>query len=85
MNRDRLNHLPPKPVAIAALNFLDSVSDHNKETQAVALAVTLLAYAKRNMIDVGDVFTVANNLLHAHQDEKDPNMVALQLYVRHEL
>lgn len=84
MNRDKLNHLPPKPVAIAALNFLDSVSDHNKETQAVALGVTLLAYVKRHSIDVGDVFTVANNILH-DQEEKDQSMIALQLYVRHEL
>jgi hypothetical protein len=84
MNRDKLNHLPPKPVALAALNFLDSVSDHNKETQAVALGVTLLAYVKRHNIDVGDVFTVANNILH-DQEEKDQSMIALQLYVRHEL
>lgn len=84
MNRDKLNHLPPKPVAVAALNFLDTVSDHNKETQAVALAATMLAYAKRHSIDVGDVFTVANNILH-DQHEKDESLIALQLYVKHEL
>lgn len=84
MNRDKMNHLPPGPVGVAALNFLDGVSDHNKETQAVALGVTMLAYVKRHGIDVGDVFTVANNIL-ADQDTKTPSLIALQNYVRHEL
>jgi len=79
-----MNHLDPGPVAIAALNFLDSVSDHDKETQAVALAVTMLAYARRHGIDVGDVFPVANNILH-RQHDKNPSLIALQNYVLHEL
>lgn len=84
MDRDKMNHLSPRVVAISALNFLDTVSDHDKETQAAALAVTLLAYVKRHGIDVGDVFTVGNNILH-DQHTKDESLIALQLYVRHEL
>ena len=84
MNRDKMNHLDPGKVAIEALNQLDRVSDHDKETQAVSLAVTLLAYAKRHGIDVGDLFTVANNILYSkHSDH--PSYVALRLYLKHEL
>lgn len=84
MDRDRMNHLDPGTVAIAALNNLDRVSDNDKEVQAVALAVTLLAYSRRHGADTGDLFTVANNML-ASKHVKHPSFEALRLYVRHEL
>lgn len=84
MDRDRMNHLDPGAVAVEALNLLDRVSDRGKELQAVALAVTLLAYSRRHGVDPGDLFTVANNML-ASKHVKHPSFEALRLYVRHEL
>jgi hypothetical protein len=84
MNRDKMNSLDPATVSVEALNLLDCVSDSEKEVQAVALAVTLLAYARRHCVEVGDVFVVANNML-ADQQTKSPHFIALQNYIRHEL
>lgn len=83
MDRDRMNHLDPGTVAIAALNNLDRLSDHDKEVQAVALAATMLAYARRHGADPGDLFTVANNVL-ASKHVRHPSFEALRLYIRHE-
>ncbi len=84
IDKDKLNHLGPKAVAVAALGMLDTVSDHDKEVQATALALTLLAYVRRHGIDVGDVFTVANNIL-ADPRVNEGELRALHLYVTHEL
>lgn len=84
MNTDRLNHVAPKAVAQGALDMLDRISDENPETQGAALAVTLLAYARRRGIDVGDLFTVANNVLHSKHQETQ-SFQALHLYMQHEI
>lgn len=84
MDRDKMNHLDPGLVAQQALTQLDRVSDHDKEVQAVSLAVTLLAYCRRHNVDPGDLFTVANNMM-ASKHVKHPSFLALQMYVENEL
>lgn len=82
MDRDRLNSVPAWEVAGAALNVLDRLSDHDKETQGAALALTALAYARRHGMDVGDLFTVANNIMHSTEAGRTNAITALHNYVR---
>ncbi|QOV06091.1 hypothetical protein CPT_Pasto_017 [Rhizobium phage Pasto] len=84
IDKDALNSVNPEVVSLEALNLLDAVSDHQKEVQAVALAITLLAYCRRHGTDPGDIFTVANNVL-ASKHVETPNFIALKTYIRHEL
>lgn len=84
MNHDKLTAVAPKAVALGALDILDRISDENPETQGVALAATVLAYARRRGIDVGDLFTVANNVIHSKHQE-DESFQALKLYMLHEV
>lgn len=83
MNKDKLNHVAPEQVARVALNFLDLLSDHDKEVQGAAIATTTLAYAKHHGIDVGDLFSVGNNILHS-KHVNSPHIEAMQNYVRFE-
>jgi len=84
LDKDILNHVAPDAVIQASLAQLDQTSHEEREVQAVAFAVTLLAYASRHGMEIGDVFTVANNLLHSkHGSER--HYRALYDYMRHEL
>lgn len=84
MNRDRLNHLNPDAVAQASLDILDRVTDLNPELQPAAVAMSLIAFARRKGVDVGDLFTVANNILGSKHVE-GPSFQAIQLYMKHEI
>jgi len=84
LNKDILNHVAPASVIQASLTQLDQTSHEEREVQAVAFAVTLLAYAARHGMEIGDVFTVANNLMHSkHGSER--HYCALRDYMRYEL
>ena len=84
MNRDQLNHVDPEAVAQAALNMLDKVSDLNPEVQPAAVAMTLIAFARRNGVEVGHLFTVANNILGSNHAD-GPSFNAIKLYMQHEV
>lgn len=83
MNRDKLTNLDAGVVGLSTLDLLDRLSDSGKEYQGVALAAALLAYAKRHALDVGDLFTVANNMLHS-KEVGTPTFIAMQNYIKHE-
>lgn len=80
---DALNNIDPTPVAHKALNFLDQVSDHEKEVQGAALAITFLTYCRRHGADPGQFFTVGNNIL-ASKHMESPVWWALHAYLEHE-
>jgi len=84
IDKDILNNLAPYEVIQASLQQLDRTSDRGKEVQAAAFGVTMLAYAARHGIDVGDAFTVANNILHSKEGQ-EAHYQALREYMRHEL
>lgn len=84
MNRDTLNQLNPEATAQAALNMLDKVSDLDAELQPAAVAMTLIAFARRKGVDVGDLFQVANNILGSNHAD-GPSFRALKLYMQHEV
>jgi len=84
IDRDILNNLAPYDVIQASLQQLDRTSGRGKEVQAAAFGVTMLAYAARHGIDVGDVFMVANNILHSRHGG-EAHYRALREYMRHEL
>lgn len=84
MNRDKLNHIDPERVAQAALDILDKVTDLDAEVQPAAVAMTLIAFARRKGVDVGDLFTVANNILGSNHAD-GPSFTAIQLYMKHEV
>lgn len=67
-----------------ALKILSEIDDKQKETQAVALGLTLLAYSHRHNVPIGDIFTVANNMLGSNQI-KSASFDALQAYIQYEL
>jgi len=84
INKDILNNLGSHDVIQASLQQLDRTSHYQPEIQAVAFGVTMLAYATRHGVDVGDVFTVANNILHSKHGQ-EAHYRALYDYMRHEL
>lgn len=84
INRDLMNSASPEAIAQATLGVIDKASDLNPEVQGPALAMGLLAYARRLGVDVGDFFTVANNVLHS-KAVSTPTFNALQLYMQHEV
>jgi|GEM_PF-3468853 len=84
INSDTLNHVSSHEVIQAALQQLDRTSGRGKEVQAVAFGVTMLVYARRYGIDVGQIFTVANNILHSKEGQ-EAHYQALREYMRHEL
>jgi len=84
MNRDKLNHIGPEETAQAALDVLDRVNDLNPEVQPAAVAMVLIAFARRTGTDVGDLFTVANNILGSNWAD-GPAFRAIHLYMKHEI
>lgn len=84
MNRDKLNHLNADRVAQASLDMLDKVSDLDPEVQPAAVAMTLIAFARRTGSDVGDLFSVARNMLGS-KDADGPAFRAIHLYMQHEI
>jgi hypothetical protein len=84
LNRDKLNHVNPERVAQASLSILDKVTDLDAEVQPAAVAMTLIAFARRVGVDVGDLFTVARNILGS-KDAEGPSFTAIQLYMKHEV
>lgn len=84
MNRDALINTSPEAVAQATLAAIDRASDLAPHVQGPALAMALIAYAKRLSLDVGDLFTVANNILHSKANNT-PTFAALHLYMEHEV
>lgn len=84
MNRDALIQTSPEAVIHAALGAIDRASDLQPHVQGPALAMALIAYAKRLSLDVGDLFTVANNILHSKADDT-PAFEAMRLYMKHEV
>lgn len=83
MNKDKLNSVCPEDVASAVLKQVDSSSDFSKEIQAISFAVTLIVFCRKCNIDVGDVFTIANNILFSkHKENK--GLKALESYMQNE-
>ncbi|MCT6870731.1 MAG: hypothetical protein M3Z70_02680 [Bartonella sp.] len=83
MNVDEINNMSPDRAAAGALKILSQIDCEDKETQAMALAITLLSYTRRHSIEIGQVFTAANNMLYSCN--KEPPVIALQNYVANEL
>lgn len=79
-----MNNMSPEVACQGALQILSNVDTENKETQAIALGLTLLAYSRRHGVAIDDVFTVANNMLHSNE-VKTPSHEALQNYITYEL
>lgn len=84
MNRDLLHSLSPQTVGQASLKQLKETDTSPKEIQAVAFAITLLSYCRKKRIEVGDVFTVANNILYSKEAEQAPALRALHNYMQFE-
>lgn len=84
MDRDRLNSVDPNRVAQASLDILDKVSDLDAEVQPAAVAMTLIAFARRTGADVGDLFTVARNILGSKMAD-GPSFRAIHAYMQHEV
>lgn len=83
MDTDFINNMSPERAAAGALKILSHIDCEDKETQAMALAITLLSYTRRHSIEIGQVFTAANNMLYSCN--KEPPVIALQNYVANEL
>lgn len=77
-------NMSPESACQGALKMLDVIDTQNKETQLIALGLTLLAYCRRHRVDVGDIFTVANNMLHSATIQSTSHE-ALQNYITYEL
>jgi len=84
IDTDILNNVSSYDVIQASLQQLDRTSDRGREVQAAAFGVTMLAYARRHGLDVGQAFTVANNILHSNEG-REAHYRALHDYMRHEL
>jgi len=85
INKDILNNVDPHEVIQASLSQLRQTDTTAKEVQAASIAVTLLAYVARHGLDVGAVFTVANNILHSKHGQREKHFQALRDYMRFEL
>jgi len=84
INYDRLNNLNPSDVIQTSLQQVSETQFENQELQSVSFAVTLMMFCKRHSIDVGDAFTVANNIL-ASRHGQEQHYRALADYMRYEL
>ena len=84
MNRDKLNHVSPEAVSIAALDVLDRLDRGDTEVQVAGLAVALLAVTRRIGVDRHDLLAVANNVMNA-KDASGPGFTAMRDYVNYEV
>jgi len=84
INRDRLNNLNPDDVIQASLKQISETQYEKPEIQSTAFAVTLMAFCRRHHVDVGDAFTIANNILHSKCGQSN-HYRALADYMKHEL
>lgn len=84
MNRDLINNMQPEAALKGALRMLGTVDTENKETQAVALGLVLLAYSRKHRVSIDSIFSVANNMLYSNEI-LSPSHTALQNYITYEL
>lgn len=84
-NRDQFNNANPYSVAQVSLGIADVAQKHRAPENIIGAAYFFLLICKRYGVDPQDAFTVTKNLLAHGVAQRNPALIATQMFVENDI